>query len=95
VTFQAPPPEDFSAIVARGVAQLFLKSSGEPLPNAARYNWARWDAYVYAPEPDALADDFQAAGAMFSSSLKDIHDGLLGFEVTDPYGYLLFFGRPR
>jgi catechol 2,3-dioxygenase-like lactoylglutathione lyase family enzyme len=26
---------------------------------------------------------------------KDTHDGLRGFEVFDPDGYVLFFGRPR
>lgn len=95
VTFQAPPPDDFFAIVMRDGAQLFLKGSGEPLPNPQRYDWARWDAYVYAPDPDALAAEFTAAGAAFSSPLQDTHDGLRGFEVTDPDGYVLFFGRPR
>jgi len=27
--------------------------------------------------------------------LKDTHDGLRGFEICDPDGYVLFFGRPR
>ena len=95
VTFQAPSPDDFFAIVVRDGAQLFLKGSGEPLPNPQRYGWARWDAYVHAPDPDALAAEFAAAGAAFSSPLQDTHDGLRGFEVTDPDGYVLFFGRPR
>ena len=95
VTFQPPPPDDSFAIVVRDGAQLFLKGSGEPLPNPARYDWARWDAYVHAPDPDALAAEFTAAGALFSSPLQDTHDGLRGFEVTDPDGYVLFFGRPR
>jgi hypothetical protein len=30
-----------------------------------------------------------------SGSLKDTDDGLRGFEITDPDGYVLFFGRPR
>jgi len=95
LTFQAPPPDDFFAIVARGGAQLFLKGSGDPLPNPKRYAWARWDAYVHAPDPDALAAEFAAASAVFSSPLQDTHDGLRGFEITDPDGYVLFFGRPR
>ena len=96
VTFQSPPPDDFFAIVARDGAQLFLKGSGEPQPNPTRYGWGRWDAYVFAPDPDALANEFTAAGcAAFSSPLQDTHDGLRGFEVTDPDGYVLFFGRPR
>jgi catechol 2,3-dioxygenase-like lactoylglutathione lyase family enzyme len=95
VTFQQPPPDDFFAIVARDGAQLFLKGSGEAQPNPARYAWARWDAYVHAPDPDALAAEFTAAGAAFSAPLQDTHDGLRGFEITDPDGYVLFFGRPR
>lgn len=95
VTYQPPPPDDFFAIVIRDGAQLFLKGSGEPQPNPARYGWARWDAYVYAPDPDALAAEFTVAGTAFSSPLQDTHDGLRGFEVTDPDGYVLFFGRPR
>jgi len=31
----------------------------------------------------------------FYEPLKDTHDGLRGFEIEDPDGYLLFFGRPR
>jgi hypothetical protein len=34
-------------------------------------------------------------GAAFSVALKDTHDGLRGFEICDPDGYVLFFGRPR
>ncbi len=29
-----------------------------------------------------------------SVPLKDTHDGLRGFEIRDPDGYVLFFGRP-
>ncbi len=55
----------------------------------------RWDAFVYAPDPDALAAEFAAAGAEFSAPLEDTHDGLRGFEICDPDGYVLFFGRPN
>jgi hypothetical protein len=34
-------------------------------------------------------------GAAFSVPLKDTNDGLRGFEICDPDGYVLFFGRPR
>jgi len=45
-------------------------------------------------DPDALAAEFAALGAAFSAPLKDTHDGLRGFEICDPDGYVLFFGRP-
>jgi hypothetical protein len=51
--------------------------------------------YVYAPDPDAVAAEFAHHGAAFSVPLKDTHDGLRGFEICDPDGYVLFFGRPR
>jgi uncharacterized glyoxalase superfamily protein PhnB len=55
----------------------------------------RWDAYVYAEDPDALAAEFADGGAAFSVPVKDTHDGLRGFEISDPDGYVLFFGRPK
>ncbi len=97
VTFLAPEEKPFFAILVRDGAQLFIKSEGgvEPLPNSARHPHMRLDAFVYAPDPDALAADFIAHGASFSQPLEDTHDGLRGFELTDPDGYVLFFGRPR
>ncbi len=55
----------------------------------------RWDAFVYVDAPDALAAEFADHGAPFSTPLEDTHDGLRGFEISDPDGYVLFFGRPR
>lgn len=98
VTFQEPDQNPFFAIVRRDGAQLFVKAVDEntpPLPNSMRHPSARWDAYVYAPDPDALAVEFTANGTTFSEPLQDTHDGLRGFEIHDPDGYVLFFGRPR
>jgi catechol 2,3-dioxygenase-like lactoylglutathione lyase family enzyme len=96
-TFQEPDQDPFFAIVCRDGAQLFVKSDQNvtPLPNPKRHPSMRWDAYVYVPNPDALAAEFVEHGAAFSVPLKDTHDGLRGFELTDPDGYVLFFGRPR
>jgi hypothetical protein len=47
------------------------------------------------PDPDALAAEFADHGAAFGAPLKDTRDGLRGFEIYDPDGYVLFFGRPR
>ena len=75
---------------------LMLKDVGvEPLPNSHRNPNARWDAYVYVPDPDALAAEFNSREVRFSKALMDTSDGLRGFEVTDTDGYVLFFGRPR
>lgn len=96
-TFREPDRNPFFAIVRRDGAQVFVKSDRDvtPLPNPRRHPSMRWDAYVYAAEPDALAAEFAERGAAFSTPLKDTDDGLRGFEVTDPDGYVLFFGRPR
>jgi catechol 2,3-dioxygenase-like lactoylglutathione lyase family enzyme len=96
-TFQEPDRDPFFAIIRRDGAQLFVKSDRDvtPLPNSQRHPFMRWDAFIYAPDPDALAADFVDHGASFSATLADTHDGLRGFEVTDPDGYVLFFGRPR
>jgi catechol 2,3-dioxygenase-like lactoylglutathione lyase family enzyme len=95
--FQEPAENPFFAIIGRDGAQIFIKSEKDisPAPNSTRHRHLRLDAFVYAPDPDALAADFSANGAAFSAPLKDTHDGLRGFEITDPDGYVLFFGRPR
>jgi len=95
--FQQPDRNPFFAIVGRDGAQIFVKSDKDtpPLPNAERNPFMRWDAYVYVADPDALAVEFADGGAAFSEPLKDTHDGLRGFEICDPDGYVLFFGRPR
>ena len=66
-----------------------------PQPNHTRHEWARWDAYVYALDPDALFDEFRQRGASFVKTLSFIDDGLWGFEVTDADGYVLAFFHVR
>jgi catechol 2,3-dioxygenase-like lactoylglutathione lyase family enzyme len=96
VTFQEPAHDPFFAIVSRDEAMIIVKSVGvEPLPNCERQPQARWDAYLYVPDPDALAAEFASRGVAFSAPLEDTHDGLRGFELKDADGYVLFFGRPR
>jgi len=96
VTFQEPSDTPFFGIVSRGGAMVMLKAVGvDPLPNSKRESSARWDAYFYVPDPDGLAAEFKSRSVSFSEPLKDTHDGLRGFEVKDPDGYVLFFGRPR
>lgn len=95
VTFREPTENPFFAIIQRDGAMLMLKSVGvDPLPNSERHPYARWDAYLSVPDPDALAAEFASRGVTFSEPLEDTHDGLRGFEVKDADGYVLFFGRP-
>jgi catechol 2,3-dioxygenase-like lactoylglutathione lyase family enzyme len=93
-------PEDspFWAMIGRGPVSIFLKVVApdiKPVPNHTRHGWARWDAYVSVPEPDALFDEFQSRGVIFHQPIGNDGDGLRGFEVEDADGYILFFGRPR
>jgi len=93
--FQQPDKEPFFAIVGRDGAMLFLKAGKvTPLPNPQRDPEMRWDAYCYTADPDALAAEFAGRGVTFSKPLEDTSEGLRGFEITDPDGYVLFFGRP-
>lgn len=96
--FQAPTDEPFFAMVGRDETQLMLKFVAPdvgPLPNPARHPWAPWDAFVHVEDPDSLASEFEKRDVAFRRPLGDTEDGLRGFEVADPDGYVLFFGRPR
>ena len=100
ITFQGPEPDDiFFGIVRRGGAQILMKDVGvAAVPNYTRdikKGIARWDAFVYVPDPDALAAEFASRNVKFFVPLKDTHDGLRGFELKDADGYILFFGRTR
>ena len=39
----------------------------DPLPNYKRERGARWDAYLYVPDPDALAAKFASRNVEFPS----------------------------
>jgi len=103
ITFQGPSEDDiFFGIVQRGAAMIILKDIGvDPVPNYTRdikKGIARWDAYLYVPDPDALAAEFLSRDVEFFKSIKDSEDGddgLRGFEIKDADGYILFFGRPQ
>ena len=106
ITFQGPEPDDiFFGIVRRGGAKILLKDIGvDPVPNCTRdikKGIARWDAFVYVSDPDALAAEFASRNVEFLRPLNDDEvkedddDGLRGFEVKDADGYVLFFGRTR
>ena len=95
ITFQGPADDIFFGIVQRDRAMIMLKDVDvDPLPNQKREPGARWDAYVYVPDPDGLAAEFASRNVEFSEPLKDTHDNLRGFELKDTDGYVLFFGRP-
>ena len=72
ITYQEPADDPFFGIVRRGGAMIMLKSVGvDPLPDYKREPAARWDAYLYVPDPDVLAAEFASRKVEFSEPLKD------------------------
>ena len=98
VMFIGPDEDDpFFAMLKRDGVHLMLKAitpEVQPTPNPSRHPWARWDAYIYTSDPDALADEFTSRGVAFKEPLGINSDQLRGFEVVDADGYVLYFGRP-
>ena len=98
ITFQGPTEDDiFFGIVQRGAAMIMLKEIGvDPIPNYTRdikKGMAPWDAYLYVPDPDALATEFASRNVKFFLPIGDNDDNLRGFEIQDVDGYVLYFGR--
>ncbi len=92
--FQGPPDDVYYAGVKRDAAHIMLKAilpDVLPQPNHTRHEWARWDAYVYTPDPDPLFAEFTRRGATFVKPLSFIDKGLWGFEVADADGYVIAF----
>jgi hypothetical protein len=97
VTFLGPDDGPYFAMLRRDGVWLMLKAITPevlPTPNPSRHAWARWDAYIHTPDPDALAEEFASRGVSFREPLGVNSDNLRGFEVMDADGYVLYFGRP-
>ena len=96
--FEGPADDVYYARVSREGVGIMLKAITAdvlPQPNHTRHAWARWDAYVYTANPDALYREFKARGAIFAKEFSYIDDGLWGFEVSDADGYVLAFFTTR
>lgn len=97
VVYLGPDDDAYFAMVKRDSVCLMLKAIApevQPSPNPSRHPWARWDAYIHTPDPDALADEFRSRGVSFREPLGVNSNILRGFEVMDADGYVLYFGRP-
>jgi catechol 2,3-dioxygenase-like lactoylglutathione lyase family enzyme len=96
--FEGPDGDVYYAGVQREGAGIMLKTITPdvlPCPNHTRHPWARWDAYVYTLDPDALYAELGQRGVTFLKELSFIDDGLWGFELGDADGYILAFFRLR
>ena len=84
-----PEEDPFIGIVCRDNVRIILKHITEdihPVPNRTRHEWARWDAFILVPDPDALYAEFQSRGLAFHELLADTEDGLRAFELKDHDG---------
>jgi hypothetical protein len=91
-----PEEAPFFAIVCRDRVGIMLKEIGQetrPQPNHTRHAWARWDAFVYTPNPDALFEELREKDVRVHRPISDTEDGLRAFEIFDSDGYVLCFGR--
>jgi len=89
--------KDFWAMVGRDQVMLMFKHitpEVHPQPNRSRHEWAAWDAYIFATDPDSLYKEFLARDVPMHRDLADTGDGLRAFEIIDNSGYVLCFGRP-
>ena len=92
-----PEEDPFFGIVSRDNVRILLKHIAEdihPVPNHTRHEWARWDAFIWVSNPDALFAEYQSRGLEFHEPLEDTDDGLRAFELKDHDGYVLCFGKP-
>ena len=97
VAYMRPEEDPFWAMIKRDDIYLMLKAIAPdvpPLPNSVRHPWAAWDAYISTSDPDNLFEEYQSRGVTFRHPLQINSDNLLGFELADADGYVLFFGRP-
>lgn len=93
--FSAPEDAPFFALIGRGAAQIMLKDVDvTPMPNPSRHDDAPWDAFIYTDAPEILSKDFIERGIALKAPVIVRDDGLTGFEVADPDGYVCFFGHP-
>ncbi|MFL5387053.1 MAG: VOC family protein [Longimicrobiaceae bacterium] len=70
VTFLGPDDGPYFAMLRRDGVRLMLKAITPdvlPTPNPSRHQWARWDAYIHTPDPDALAEEFASRASRSGS----------------------------
>jgi hypothetical protein len=98
IQFIGPEGDPYFAIAGRDGVRISLKAITpeiKPAPNHSRHEWACWDRYVSTDDPEAWYEEYSAKGVVFHQPLMVNSDNLLGFEIDDPDGYRLFFGRPN
>ncbi|MDB5017162.1 MAG: hypothetical protein JWQ84_1994, partial [Mucilaginibacter sp.] len=78
VWYTGPDDDPYWAMVGRGPVSIMLKAIADdikPVPNYTRHEWAAWDAYISAEEPDTLFEEFSLTGITFHKPIHDNSDG--------------------
>ena len=79
--FQGPDGDPYYAGVSRDGIGIMLKAilpDVLPQPNHTRHEWARWDAYIYTLDPDALFDEFNQARCVVRKDVVVHRRGAVG-----------------
>ena len=90
--YEGPADHPFYAGVSRDGIGIMLKAIRPdvlPCPNHVRHEWARWDASIYALDPDVLFDEFSQRGVSFVKKLSFIDEGLWASRLRMPTGMFL------
>ena len=98
ILYEGPDENPYWTIVGRDNISIMLKAVApeiKPIPNRTRHEWAPWDAYISAADPDVLFEEYRSNGVAFRQPIQNNSDDLRGFEIEDADGYVLFFGRPN
>ena len=72
-----PEEDPFFGIVSRDNVRILLKHITEyihPVPNHTRHTWAKWDAFIWTSDPDALYAEYQSRGLTFHEPLANTDD---------------------
>lgn len=98
IRYMGPDEDPYWAIVGRDDISIMLKAIApgiNAIPNHTRHEWAPWDAYISANEPDKLFEEYRSKNVGFHKPIHNNSDDIRGFEIKDTDGYVLFFGRPN
>ena len=79
--YKGPADDPYYVGVSRDGIGIMLKAIRPdvlPCPNHVRHEWARWDASIYAVDPDGLFDEFSKRGVSFVKEIVVHRRGAVG-----------------
>jgi catechol 2,3-dioxygenase-like lactoylglutathione lyase family enzyme len=91
--YTGPEDDPFWAMVGRDHISIMLKAIADdikPVPNHTRHEWARWDAYISAAEPDALFEDTVQPGSPSANPSGTMAMGCAALKLPMPMAMCCF-----